>query len=109
MRMIVSGVLALALVGSSFITPSLIAAPAACSGGTVALTFDDGPGDWTPAVLDWAQATLDAIPGMADYFNNYWASSPICAGKIVPTTNVNPVIDWMGLFYFAHAVPWSTQ
>jgi peptidoglycan/xylan/chitin deacetylase (PgdA/CDA1 family) len=50
--------------------------------------------------------TLAAISGFDWYFNTYWANAPICSGKLAATTNVQPVLDWMGLFYFAHAVPW---
>ena len=84
---------------------------------------------WTQDSYDWAEATPDSIlnqltlvpPGgtfvMHDrkpntlaaiswidwYFNTYWAASPICAGRLEATTNVQPVLDWPGLFFFAHA------
>jgi peptidoglycan/xylan/chitin deacetylase (PgdA/CDA1 family) len=56
---------------------------------------------------DWTPNTLAAIPGIYWYFNTYWKASPICAGRLETTTHVQPVLDWMGLFYFAHAVRWQ--
>ncbi len=64
------------------------------------------PPGGTLLMHDWAPNTLLAIPGMYWYFNTYWENSPICAGRLAPTTNVQPVLDWMGLFYFARAVAW---
>ncbi len=51
-------------------------------------------------------ATLEAIPGIAWYFNTFWQAAPICAGRLEPATNVQPVLNRMGMFYFARAVPW---
>ena len=48
--------------------------------------------------------TLAAIPWIKWYFNEYWKTSPICAGRLANTTNVQPVLDWPGLYYFAEAV-----
>jgi peptidoglycan/xylan/chitin deacetylase (PgdA/CDA1 family) len=53
---------------------------------------------------DWAPNTLATISWFDWYFNEYWAASPICAGRLESTTNVQPVLDWPGLFYFVRAV-----
>ena len=53
---------------------------------------------------DWAPAALTVIPDIAWYFNTYWKSSPICSGKLANTTEVNPVMEWPGMYYFAKAV-----
>ena len=53
---------------------------------------------------DWAPNSLAVIPGIHWYFNDYWQSAPICAGRLSTTTNVQPVMDWPGLFYFARAI-----
>ena len=54
---------------------------------------------------DAQPASLDAIPGIGWYFNEYWKDAPICSGRLANTTKVQPVIDWPGLYYFAEAVP----
>ena len=55
---------------------------------------------------DWAPNSLAAIPGFKWYFNTYWKSSPICSGRLQKTTTVQPVLDWLGLFYAVNAVAW---
>jgi hypothetical protein len=55
---------------------------------------------------DWAPNSLAAIPGFKWYFNTYWKSSPICSGRLQKTTTVQPVLDWLGLFYAVSAVAW---
>ena len=55
---------------------------------------------------DTLPATLATIPSIAWYFREYWRQSPICAGRLAPTTNVMPIDDWPGQFFFVHAVPW---
>ncbi len=53
---------------------------------------------------DWSPVASDVIPDIAWYFNTYWSKAPICSGKIANTTKVNPVLDWLGQYYFAEAV-----
>jgi peptidoglycan/xylan/chitin deacetylase (PgdA/CDA1 family) len=55
---------------------------------------------------DWSPVARDVIPSIAWYFNEYWAAAPICSGRIITTTKVNPVLDWLGQYYFAEAAPW---
>ncbi|MGH9257641.1 MAG: polysaccharide deacetylase family protein [Vicinamibacterales bacterium] len=55
---------------------------------------------------DWAPNSLLAIPGFQWYFKTYWKSTPICSGRLQATTNVQPVLDWLGLFYSVRAVTW---
>jgi peptidoglycan/xylan/chitin deacetylase (PgdA/CDA1 family) len=55
---------------------------------------------------DWAPSTLAAIPQFKWYFNTYWSGSPICAGRLQATTNVQPVLDWLGQFFFVRATAW---
>ena len=43
-------------------------------------------------------------PWIKWYFNEYWNTSPICAGRLANTTKVQPVLDRPGLYYFAEAV-----
>lgn len=53
---------------------------------------------------DWSPTARAVIPDIAWYFNTYWKNAPICSGKIAATTKVNPVLDWLGQYYFAEAV-----
>jgi len=64
------------------------------------------PPGGTLAMHDWAPNTVLAIPSFYWYFRVYWAATPICAGRLAPTTNVQPVMDWLGNWFFAHAVRW---
>lgn len=87
---------------------------------------------WSVDSYDWAGAEIDTIlnrltlvqPGgiyemhenepptlwsifyIGWYFNTYWASAPICGGRIAPTTEVMPVDQWFGFFFHAKAVQW---
>jgi peptidoglycan/xylan/chitin deacetylase (PgdA/CDA1 family) len=54
---------------------------------------------------DRMPTTLAAIPSIAWYFRQFWAASPICPGQLAPTSHVVPA-EWLGAFFFAHAVPW---
>ena len=67
------------------------------------------PPGGTIVMHDRLPNTLAAIPGIYWYFNTYWRATPICAGRLEQTTNVQPVLDWLGLFYFARAVPWQAR
>ena len=67
------------------------------------------PPGGTIVMHDRMPNTLAAIPGIYWYFNTYWKAAPICAGRLERTTNVQPVLDWLGLFYFARAVPWQRR
>ena len=62
------------------------------------------PPGGTLLMHDFAPNTLTAISGIDWYFNTYWQAAPICAGRLATTTNVQPVLDWPGQFYFVHAV-----
>jgi peptidoglycan/xylan/chitin deacetylase (PgdA/CDA1 family) len=62
------------------------------------------PPGGTFVMHDWTQGALDVIPAIHWYFNTYWSTSPICPGRLAATTNVQPVMDWPGLFFFARAV-----
>ena len=64
------------------------------------------PSGGTLMMHDHLPNTLAAISGIDWYFNTYWKERPICAGKLEPTTTVQPVMNWMGLFFFARAVQW---
>jgi peptidoglycan/xylan/chitin deacetylase (PgdA/CDA1 family) len=55
---------------------------------------------------DTLPTTLATIPSINWYFREYWRQSPICAGQLAPTTNVMPIADWPGQFFFVHAVAW---
>ena len=55
---------------------------------------------------DWSPVAHDVIPDIAWYWRTYWQAAPICPGRITATTNVNPVLDWLGQYYFAKAVAW---
>jgi peptidoglycan/xylan/chitin deacetylase (PgdA/CDA1 family) len=55
---------------------------------------------------DWSPIIPDVIPQINDYFNNYWKAAPICSGRIVASTTVNPVLDWLGQYYFATVTKW---
>jgi len=55
---------------------------------------------------DWVPDINTVVSGIDWYFNDFWQTSPICAGRILPATTVNPVLDWQGQYYFATAVPW---
>jgi peptidoglycan-N-acetylglucosamine deacetylase len=56
---------------------------------------------------DWSPVIPQVIPQIKWYWNTYWAKAPICSGRVAVTTQVNPVLDWLGQYYFAHAVKWQ--
>jgi peptidoglycan/xylan/chitin deacetylase (PgdA/CDA1 family) len=55
---------------------------------------------------DWSPIAQEVIPDISWYFNTYWQSAPICSGRIVASTTVNPVLDWLGQYYFATVTKW---
>ena len=58
---------------------------------------------------DWVPSALALIPDIAWYFRTYWQRAPICAGRVVATTEVNPVLDWQGMYYHAKAAEWPRR
>ena len=64
------------------------------------------PPGGTLLMHDGVPNTLAAIPSFAWYFNTYWTSAPICAGRLARTTNVQPVLRWLGEFFFVKASAW---
>jgi peptidoglycan-N-acetylglucosamine deacetylase len=64
------------------------------------------PPGGTLLMHDGVPNTLQAIPQFGWYFNTYWRSRPICSGRLTSTTNVQPVLQWLGQYYFARAIAW---
>ncbi len=54
---------------------------------------------------NWASQLPAAIAMIGSYMNS-WPGHKICHGRLVPTTIVSPVDDWLGRFFLVHAVAW---
>ena len=67
------------------------------------------PPGGTYLMHDQMANTLAAVPVIATHFKTIGKGNPVCAGRLERTTNVQPVLDWLGMFYFARAAQWPSR